>query len=83
MIMKLIVEENQFVFCCDFDKLNTVEDGFVEEYHPNCKEALESMMRLLENVYSAEMIADCLAEGLDAMDYSKKGQEAKKLLKGK
>ena len=81
--MKIIVEENQFVFTCDFTKLNTEEDGFIDEYHPNSKEAIESALRLLENVYSQEMIANTLAEGLDAMDYSMKGIEAKKKLQGK
>ena len=81
--MKFTVEENQFVFSCDFDKLNTVEDGFVTEYHPNCREAIESILRLLENVYGAEEIADVLGSGeLASLDYSTKGVEARKLLRG-
>ena len=82
LLMKFTVEENQFVFSCDFDRLNTIEDGFEVEYHPDCKEAIESMLRLLENLYSAEQIADTIAEGLDALDYSKKGIEARKKLQG-
>lgn len=81
--MKIVIEEHQFVFTCDYDKLNRVENGdFVEEYHPDVKEAIESFLRLLENIYSAEAIADCLAEGLDAMDYSETGKKAKRLLEG-
>ena len=80
--MKIIVEENQFVLICDFSKLNTVEDGFIEEYHPDVKEAIESALRLLENVYGAEAIADCLAEGnLASLDYSPKGIAAKEKLR--
>ena len=80
--MKIIVEENQFVLICDFSKLNTVEDGFIEEYHPDVKEAIESALRLLENVYGAEAIADCLAEGnLASLDYSPKGIAAKEILR--
>lgn len=81
--MKIIVEENQFVFACDFTKLNKEEDGFIDEYHPDCKEAIESALRLLENLYSQEMIADVLATGLEAMDYSEMGIEAKKRLRNK
>ena len=80
--MKIIVEENQFLFMCDFSKLNTVEDGFIEEYHPDVKEAIESALRLLENVYGAEAIADCLAEGnLASLDYSPKGIAAREKLR--
>ena len=74
------VEEKQFVFTSDFEKLNTVEDGFVVEYHPNVQEAIESALRLFENLYGAEAIADCLAEGnLASLDYSPKGIAAKDL----
>lgn len=80
--MKIIVEENQFVFACDFSKLNSVEDGFVVEYHPNVQEAIESALRLLENVYGAKAIADCLAEGnLASLDYSPKGIAAREKLR--
>lgn len=80
--MKIIVEENQFVFACDYSKLNTVEDGFIEEYHPDVKEAIESALRLLENLYGAEAIADCLASGeLTSLDYSKKGVEVREKLR--
>jgi hypothetical protein len=35
----------------------------------------------LENIHPKEEIADCLAEGLNAMEYSKKGLEALKKLR--
>lgn len=80
--MKIIVEENQFVFACDFTKLNREEDGFIEEYHPDVKEAIESALRLLENLYGAEAIADCLASGrLASLDYSPKGIAAREKLR--
>ena len=80
--MKISVEEKQFVFTSDFEKLNTVEDGFVVEYHPNVQEAIESALRLFENLYGAEAIADCLAEGnLASLDYSPKGIAAKEKLR--
>ena len=41
----------------------------------------ESFLRLLENIHPKEEIADCLAEGLNAMEYSKKGLEALKKLR--
>ena len=81
--MKYIIEEHQFTHIVDWDKLNTIEGGFVEEYFPTPKESIEAFLQILACVHSAEAIADALAEGLDAMDYSKKGQEAKKRLQGK
>ena len=80
--MKYIIVEHQFRHVVDWDYFNKEEGGFVEEYFPNVKESIESFLRLLENVYSKEAIADALAEGLDAMDYSEKGKEARKLLCG-
>lgn len=81
-VMKISVEEKQFVFTSDFEKLNTVEDGFVVEYHPNVQEAIESTLRLLENLYGAEAIADCLASGkLAALDYSVNGIKAREILR--
>ncbi|MCR5352516.1 MAG: hypothetical protein K6E35_08530 [Bacteroidales bacterium] len=76
--MKYIIEEHQFIHIVDWDKLNTIEGDFVEEYFPTPKESIEAFLRLLESVHSAKAIAEALAEGLNAMDYSKKGQEAKK-----
>ena len=78
--MMYIIQEHQFSYEIDWDKLNQVEGGFIEEYFPTPSESIESFLRLLTNIHSAESIADALAEGLDAMDYSKKGIEAKKLL---
>ena len=78
--MRYIIEEHQFRYEVDWDTLNKEEDGFIEEYFPSVKESIESFLRLLENIHSKESIANALAEGLDAMDYSKKGIEAKKLL---
>ena len=81
--MKYIIEDHQFTHIVEWDKLNNVEGDFVEEYFPTPKESIEAFLRLLESVHSAEAIADALAEGLDAMDYSEKGKEAKKRLRGK
>lgn len=78
--MRYIIEEHQFRHVVDWDFFNTEEGGFVEEYFPNVKESIESFLRLLENIHSAESIADALAEGLDAMDYSEKGKKARQLL---
>ena len=49
-------------------------------HFPTCEESIEALMRLLQNVYPAETIADTLAKGLDAMDYSESGRKARKLL---
>ena len=78
--MRYIIEEHQFRHVVDWDFFNTEEGGFVEEYFPDVKESIESFLRLLENVYSKDAIADALAEGLDAMDYSEKGKKARQLL---
>ena len=78
--MKYIIEDHQFTHIVDWNKLNNIEGNFVEEYFPTPKESIEAFLRLLENVHSASAIADALADGLAAMDYSMKGKEAKKRL---
>lgn len=75
-----IIQEHQFSYEIDWDKLNQVEGGFIEEYFPTPSESIESFLRLLTNIHSAESIADALAEGLDAMDYSEKGKKARHVL---
>lgn len=81
--MKYIIEEHQFTHIVDWDKLNKVDGDFVEEYFPTPEESIEAFLQILGSVHSAEAIADALAEGLDAMDYSEKGKEARKRLQGK
>ena len=78
--MMYIIQEHQFSYEIDWDKLNHVEGGFIEEYFPTPSESIESFLRLLTNIHSAESIADALAEGLDAMDYSEKGKKARHVL---
>lgn len=78
--MRYIIQEHQFSYEIDWDKLNQVEGGFIEEYFPTPSESIESFLRLLTNIHSAESIADALAEGLDAMDYSEKGKKARHVL---
>ena len=78
--MMYIIQEHQFSYEIDWDKLNQVEGGFIEEYFPTPSESIESFLRLLTNIHSAESIADALAEGLDAMDYSEKGKKARHVL---
>ena len=78
--MRYIIQEHQCSYEIDWDKLNQVEGGFIEEYFPTPSESIESFLRLLTNIHSAESIADALAEGLDAMDYSEKGKKARHVL---
>jgi hypothetical protein len=78
--MRYIIEDDSFTFMVDWSKKNKVSDGFEEEYFPSCGESIEALMRLLQNVYPAETIADTLAKGLDAMDYSESGRKARNLL---
>ena len=74
--MRYIIEEDSFTYMVDWSK----PDGFEEKYFPTCEESIEALMSLLQNVYPAEKIADTLAKGLDAMDYSESGRKARKLL---
>ena len=67
--MKFIIEEDVFTYMVDWGKENKVVDGFLEEYHPSCQEALEAMMQLLTNIYPPEEIGDCLAKGVGSIDY--------------
>ena len=80
--MKFIIEDAQNSYICDFDKPIPDEDETRDRF-PDVDEAIDSFLRLLENIYSTEKIADCLASGdLNALDYSPKGLEARKKLLG-
>lgn len=81
MLMKIIIEDAQFTFACDFDKPIPDEDETLNTF-PEVDEAIDAFLRLLENIYSAEKIADCLASGeLSALDYSEKGIKAREMLR--
>lgn len=73
--MKFIIEDSPYSFMVDWSKENKVVDGFEEEYFPSCKESIEALMRLLTNLYPPEKIAECIADGLDIMDYSRERDE--------
>lgn len=80
--MKYIIENRQLTYMIDWDKLSMQDGGYVREYHPTPRESIEAFLTLLENIYPKETIADVLAEGLDAMDYSPKGIAARRRLEG-
>lgn len=81
--MKITIEESNYLYTVDWGKNKKVEDGFICDYFPSVEEAIESVLRLLENLYSKEKIADCLASGeLAALDYSERGVRARDVLKG-
>ena len=81
--MKFIIEDAQFTYMCDFDKPIPDEDETRNKF-PDVDEAIDSFLSLLESIYSAEKIANCLASGeLTALDYSPKGLEARRKLRGK
>ena len=75
--MKVIIEDGHFSYQVDWAKEPLLEEGDLVPVDV----CIESFCRLLENIHSAEKIADCLAEGLNAMEYSKKGLEALKKLR--
>ena len=77
--MKIIIEDGHFSYQVDWAKDPLLEEDEI----PTVEECIESFLRLLENIYSKEKIADCLAEGLNAMEYSKKGREALEKLQKK
>ena len=81
--MKFIIEDEQFTYMVDFDKPIPDEDETRNKF-PDVDEAIDSFLSLLESIYSAEKIADCLASGeLTALDYSPKGLDARRKLQGK
>ena len=79
--MKITIEEMCCSYSCDWSKEDKVEDGVIEPYFPSVSETIETFFWLLGSVYPREKIADCVAEGIDALDYSEKGVNAKKLLR--
>lgn len=82
--MKFIIEDAPYTFEVDWAK-RASEDGITDpDYFPLVLESFEAFCRLLENLYPATAIADCLASGeLAALDYSHKGVVARDLLRGK
>lgn len=81
--MKIIIEDCQFSYAVDWSKFDKIDGGFVDVYMPSVEEAIDAVLRLLENCYSKEAIADCLASGeLPALDYSERGVEAREKLRG-
>ncbi len=63
--MKYIIEDGPYSYQVDWGKMNKVEDGFVEEYHPDIQESVEAFLRLLENVHPREKIAEYIAGGIE------------------
>ena len=79
--MKITIDDLNCSYLVDWSREDRIVDGgIIEHYYPSVEEAIETFFRLLENIYSREKIADCLATGLDAMDYSTRGIKARKLL---
>lgn len=81
--MKITIDDLCCSYSIDWDRENRIVDDFLERYYPPVDEVIEGFCHLLENIYSREKIADCLAAGIDALDYSEKGVEAKKRLQGR
>ena len=73
--MKFIIEDGSFSYQVDWSKENKIVDDFLQEYHPSCIEALDAFMKLLTNIYAPEVIAKCIAKGLDVMEYAPKTDE--------
>ena len=79
MLMKIIIEDAPFTYMCDFDK--PIPDEANDRF-PDVDECIDTFLCLLENIYSKERIADCLASGkLSALDYSEKGIKARETLR--
>lgn len=67
--MKIIIEDQEMSYICDFSKKDRVVDGWLEEYHPKVDEAVDITMELLSCVYDREDIAKYLHQHIPAMDY--------------
>ena len=79
--MRFIIEDAQFSYICDFEKPIPDEDETRDRF-PDVDEAIDSFLRLLESIYGAKKIADCLASGeLAALDYSEQGIKAREMLR--
>ena len=75
--MRITLEDGHFSYQADWAKGPQIEEGHL----PSIDDCIESFLQLLENIYSKEKIADCLAEGLNAMEYSKKERLALKKMR--
>ena len=55
--MKITITDDCFTYQVDWSLKNTVDGGFIEEYHPDLEECIEALLQLLENIYSREKIS--------------------------
>lgn len=69
--MQITVKEGAFSYMYDSSVMDTVEDGFLNEYHPEVEEAVDAAISLLWNIYPKRKIAKVLLEGIPAMDYGR------------
>lgn len=73
--MKFTVQDGTMFYICDYSVDDKIDGGFLEEYHPDVKEAVDDILELLSCVYDRRQIADYLLGHIPAMDYAIKAKE--------
>lgn len=73
--MKFTVQDGTMFYICDYSVDDKIDGGFLEEYHPDVKEAVDDILELLSCVYDRRQIADYLLGYIPAMDYAIKAKE--------
>lgn len=73
--MKFTVQDGKMFYICDYCVDDKIDGGFLEEYHPDVKEAVDDILELLSCVYDRRQIADYLFGHIPAMDYATKAKE--------
>lgn len=73
--MKFTVQDGAMFHICDYSVEDKIDGGFLEEYHPDVKEAVDDILELLSCVYDRSQIADYLLGHIPAMDYATKAKE--------
>lgn len=70
--MKITIQEQTMFYTCDYSVNDKIDGGFLEEYYPTVKEAVDDALELLSCVYSRGEIADYLLTRIPAKDYATK-----------
>lgn len=53
-VMKITIQDNTMIYTCDYSVNDKMDRGFLTEYYPSCKEAVDDALELLSCLYGRE-----------------------------
>lgn len=70
--MKITIQDNTMIYSCDYSVNDKMDGGFLTEYYPSCKEAVDDALELLSCLYGREEVGNYLLTDIPAKDYATK-----------